>query len=156
MDGVRACWNGIHLISRQGKDIDTPRWFTEGLPNIQLDGELWMGRGTFQELMNVLHSKEVVDMDWASIGYHIFDLPDYKASYEERIEQMKQLKPLPTHVHIVENIECTGREHLIAYLQSIVFKEGEGVMARQPHSLYIKGLTNSLLKVKVTISFSVE
>src|SRR4051812_18594085 len=55
MDGVRAYWNGEKLIAKQGKKIDCPNWFTEGLPSgIKLDGELWLGRGQYENTMSML------------------------------------------------------------------------------------------------------
>ena len=50
LDGVRAYWDGRQLISRQGNRFAAPAWFTAGFPDTPLDGELWMGRGTFDEL----------------------------------------------------------------------------------------------------------
>ena len=56
MDGVRAYWNGKKLMSRHGKDIECPSWFTEGLPiGVKLDGELWMGRESFDKLRGALN-----------------------------------------------------------------------------------------------------
>ena len=55
MDGVRGYWDGKKLLSKQGIRIPTPEWFTTGLPQVPLDGELWMGRGTsFEEVLPIL------------------------------------------------------------------------------------------------------
>ncbi len=48
-DGVRARWDGRRLISRGGHLFTTPTWFTKDFPAIPLDGELWMGRGRYEE-----------------------------------------------------------------------------------------------------------
>ena len=49
LDGVRGYWNGQSMISRQGKEISCPQWFIDQFPkNISLDGEFWLGRGTFE------------------------------------------------------------------------------------------------------------
>ena len=46
-------------------------------------------------------------------------------------------------------MKCNGIEHLSAYLDSILERGGEGIMAREPKSLYGAGnLTPSLLKIK--------
>ncbi len=60
---------------------------------------------------------------------------------------------LPSHVHIVENIQCNGNEHLKDYLSSVVAASGEGLMLRSPQTLQQQGYTSSLLKVKVNILF---
>jgi len=46
-DGVRGYWDGQQLLTRGGERVQAPAWFTEGWPRSPLDGELWMGRGTF-------------------------------------------------------------------------------------------------------------
>jgi len=149
MDGIRAYWNGRNLISRYKTTLQAPDWFTSGLPKrVTLDGELWMGRGTtFVEVNAVLNSK---NSDWSSIGYYVFDLPSLSGSFEERMIEMEKLKSvLPSHVWVVENIECKGTQHLQTHLNSILRSKGEGIMIRQPHSVYHRGRTPSLLKVKV-------
>ena len=47
LDGVRAYFDGQHFYSRQGNRFYAPDWFTQGLPPIPLDGELWIGRKAF-------------------------------------------------------------------------------------------------------------
>lgn len=148
MDGIRGLWNGTKLLSRHGKQIPAPPWFSEGLPNRLLDGELWMGRGTFDMLMK---TAKLHNSDWSQVGYYLYDLPDCAAPYKERLKQLEGLKPLPSHVHIVEQIECSGLEHLNTCLDEIVAQGAEGIMARDPHAFYAQGATSSLLKVKVMI-----
>jgi DNA ligase-1 len=48
LDGVRAYWDGRRFISRLGNKYLAPDWFLEGLPDTPLDGELWIGRKSFQ------------------------------------------------------------------------------------------------------------
>src|SRR5690348_6312562 len=131
MDGVRGFWNGNNMLSRNGKDLDCPSWFVHrfitDLPTgMMLDGELWMGPGTSHEtVMSVLSS---INSDWSQLGYYIYDIPSESGrTYEERMEVMNCIKPcLPTHAHIVNNIRCNGKEHLLEYLQSILATRGEG------------------------------
>ena len=150
MDGVRGYWDGSTLKSRFGREIPVPLWFTKPLPRYPLDGELWMGRDSFERLMTVLKSGDAVHPEWESIGYHLYDLPASPAPYEERMKCLEALKPLPSHLHIVESIECKGGSHLNLLLDSILELRGEGIMARQPQSLYDAAvMTYSLLKVKV-------
>jgi len=54
LDGVRAIWNGEKLHFRSGKLISAPGWFTENFPEQLMDGELWMGRGTFEKLSGIV------------------------------------------------------------------------------------------------------
>jgi ATP-dependent DNA ligase len=38
-DGVRAYWDGKHLVTRAGNTIHAPEWFTRDWPTEPLDGE---------------------------------------------------------------------------------------------------------------------
>src|SRR5690348_4791102 len=80
LDGFRAYWNGKKLLSRSGKDIATPSWFTSTLPsNKSLDGELWMGRDTYEKLRAILNSAvSMEDERWQQVKYMVFDLPGSK------------------------------------------------------------------------------
>jgi DNA ligase-1 len=40
-DGVRLYWNGTAFYTRQGKKLQVPESFTQQMPRIALDGELW-------------------------------------------------------------------------------------------------------------------
>ena len=54
----------------------------------------------------------------------------------------------PSFVNIVETIECQSKEHLKQYLSDILAKGGEGVMLRDPQSLYKVGRSQGLRKLK--------
>ena len=147
MDGVRAYWDGNNSWSRHGKDMDPPKWFVSGLAaTVQLDGELWMGRATFEQLITKLNRS-----DWNGVGYYVFDAPASPSKYEERVNQLRELiSLLPLHVHIVENIKRTNTSHLWSLLENILEQGGEGLVAREPSSMYSPGTAvSSLLKVKV-------
>lgn len=160
LDGVRGVWNGRELISRHGKVILCPSWFSAwfvleiATAGMTLDGELWMGRGTTHE--DVMAQLNSSNGDWNRIGYYIFDIPSSCGTYEERMKLMGELKSLPHHVHIIQNIQCTGPEHLISYLDSIVADQGEGVMLRMPQTKNVLQYTPSLLKVKVSYDFNLR
>ena len=47
LDGVRAYWDGKQFLSRLGNIYHAPDWFVAGLPNVPLDGELWIARRAF-------------------------------------------------------------------------------------------------------------
>lgn len=63
------------LWSRYGNIIHAPDYFLDGLPTgILLDGELWMGRGTFQLLRSTV-SKLIPDDNWNKVAFYVFDNP---------------------------------------------------------------------------------
>jgi len=57
LDGVRAYWDGKHLISRGGKIIHAPKWFTKDYPPFAIDGELWSKRGDFENISSIVRDK---------------------------------------------------------------------------------------------------
>src|SRR5690606_34934492 len=40
LDGVRGYWDGERLLTRSGRAVAAPEWFTAGWPAVPLDGEL--------------------------------------------------------------------------------------------------------------------
>jgi predicted DNA-binding WGR domain protein len=80
LDGFRAVWDGEKFVSKDGLTFDAPEWFTSGLPrNIKLDGELWTGRGGWNDVASIARTKkESPNYDesrWADVQYMIFDSP---------------------------------------------------------------------------------
>ena len=60
---------------------------------------------------------------------------------------MQQL-PLPPFVKVVNFVKCEGKEHLKRFSAEIIAKGGEGVVLREPGSLYNAGRSASLRKYK--------
>jgi len=146
LDGIRALWNGKEFISRLGNKFYAPEWFTEGMGNIRLDGELWIGRGKFQETMSVVRSQGLVK-EWRQVKYLVFDMPDSPHKFETRWRAMYKLL-LPKHCEIVKQTQCTGVKHLKECLKLAESLGGEGIMLRQSGSLYDGRRSSTLLKVK--------
>lgn len=148
LDGIRAYWDGEKLFSRNGKNILAPIWFMQTLPELPVDGELWMGRGTRENLCGVLNSSPSNPL-WKSVDYVLFDLPCSEQPYSLRMDALRKLRLRPP-VRILDTEKCQGNEHLLKKLKEIVNEGGEGLMANEPESLYIKGQrSGNLLKVKV-------
>src|SRR6185437_15102701 len=78
-DGVRAYWNGNKLSSRHGKELKCPHWFIEELPtDVSLDGELWMGRQSFETVNRLLKLVHQNDEEWKMVKFMVFDMPSSK------------------------------------------------------------------------------
>jgi len=143
-DGFRAIWNGEEFISRQGKVFAAPAWFKAGMPDVRLDGELWMGRGTFNELLSTTRRKAG---DWSGVRFMVFDLADMDLTVEERIARLAEI-PLPGHAVIVEHRKCEGASDLRAFERDIVEAGGEGAVIRRPGSPYRPGRCGDVVKIK--------
>jgi DNA ligase-1 len=111
LDGVRAIWDGgisrgrpcsqvpwantekdhkkinppvaTGLWSRTGKAIQAPGWFLDKMPDFPLDGELWMGMQSWQQLQSCVSADEPDDR-WHLVEYKIFDSPAYTRLFEPR------------------------------------------------------------------------
>lgn len=102
LDGMRAMWDGglttgmfckdvpwanvekddrylavrlsTGLWSRYGKPVYAPQWFTDALPKVFLDGELWLDNGRFQDVISTVKDLEPGPM-WTEMKYCVFDSP---------------------------------------------------------------------------------
>ncbi len=65
------------LWSRYGNPIVAPDWFLNTLPACPLDGELWAGRGRFQDVMSFAKKKKPIDSEWSQLQYGVFGTPNW-------------------------------------------------------------------------------
>ncbi len=139
------------MWSRNGLRFFSPHWFTQNWPKCQLDGELWIKRNEFQRTVSVVKKHSPIDDEWLEITYMVYDAPGLNKTFRQRIQILAEELPLiqNTHIKLVEHIECQGQQHLEDELGKILGKEGEGVMLRDPNSLYEGRRSKTLLKVKI-------
>lgn len=102
LDGMRAFWDGgisrglfcyqvpyantakharfveapiaTGLWTRYGQPIHAPDYFLDDLPQVPLDGELWLGAGKFQQVTSCVKDHNPGPA-WKAIRYMIFDSP---------------------------------------------------------------------------------
>jgi DNA ligase-1 len=149
LDGVRAYWDGRQFLSRQGNRFFAPDWFTKGLLSVPLDGELWIDRKRFQKTVSIVRRQDA-GQAWEVVRYVVFDAPEPGLPFEgrcRRITQVARLDGCP-YVRALQQIRCEGIEHVQQELDRIESFGGEGLMLRQPGSLYVAGRSATLLKVK--------
>ncbi|HMC88605.1 MAG TPA: DNA ligase, partial [Gemmataceae bacterium] len=84
LDGVRAYWDGKQFLSRLGNLYHAPDWFTAGLPDVPLDGELWLGRKQFQRAVSIVRRQDKSQL-WKEIRFLIFDAPSVDKEFEQRL-----------------------------------------------------------------------
>lgn len=107
LDGMRAFWDGgvtrgmaaelvpwanvekdtkikksTGLWSRYGKVIFAPDNWLAKLPPVFLDGELYLGRGQFQELVSITKRHEA-DSRWNDVQFKVFDSPPLEAMFAD-------------------------------------------------------------------------
>lgn len=149
LDGVRAYWDGARFWSRQGNCFHAPAWFTEGLPNLPLDGELWIARKAFQRTVSVVRRQDATEL-WREVKYQVFDAPAAPESFEGRLALLQNWfsASQARFAQLLPHIRCRGVEHLREELDRVTALSGEGLMLRQPASRYEAGRSSTLLKVK--------
>ena len=137
LDGVRCILteDGT-LLSRHGRRFKAPPSFMAGMPkNIRLDGELWMGRNTFDELVSSIQRRK---SDWQGIRFMVFDLAALRMPIEQRHAALERLT-LPAWVEVLKHRPCRSQDDLDATEAATVQAGGEGLVLREPGSCYTPG-----------------
>ena len=149
-DGMRGYWDGQKLLTRGGEAIFAPVWFTAGWPNVPMDGELWAGRGQFQQAVSTVRKLTPDDNDWRNIRFMVFDLPAHGGTFTERIPALNSVVRQidQSWVQAVPQWKVASHQALSQLLTQHVKAKGEGLMLHRGASLYLGARTDDLLKVK--------
>ena len=148
-DGVRALWDGRRLLSRNGKPFAAPAWFVDGLPVAVLDGELWLGRGRFEDTVSVVRRGRPHD-GWRDLHYMVFDLPEHGGVFRDRYAALTALAarhPSPWW-QVAPHEPIASRAVLEQRFADITDGGGEGLMLRRADSRHRGGRSDDLLKYK--------
>jgi len=150
LDGVRARWDGRQFISRQGNVFHSPKWFTADFPTQPLDGELWIKRNSFEQIVSTVRTRTPNDAAWKNIRYMVFDLPESKAIFSDRLALLKSiLSELKSpYLKLIKQFRIHSHSALKNKLQEITLAGGEGLMLHHGDSLYFNGRSDALLKFK--------
>ena len=176
IDGVRASfyWDGnkIRTASRGGEHydnacahfIENPKLieYFKNHPDVVLDGELYKHGKSLQQISGAARmEKNACDCDW--LQYYIYDIMDPEKPFKERVIDLVSLaKELkigfdPYHqfnkgdlqMQIVPQVKVTGYDNIMALHNKYVEEGWEGVVVRDPDSLYKFGARgNSMIKFK--------
>jgi DNA ligase-1 len=149
LDGVRARWDGENLVSRGGYHFAAPSWFTEEFPPEPLDGELWIGRGGYEEVSAVVRKMTPHD-GWKQVRLMVFDLPLNKGRFTQRLQSMRHLveQSASPYLAMIRQYRVADNGELMQQLQSVVEDGGEGLMLHRATALYRNGRSDDLLKLK--------
>ena len=167
-DGYRACYcpKDKQMYSRQNKLFHAPQWFLDAMPDILVDGELWIGRNMFQE-MGAVRKKVPLDEEWMNITFQVYDTPLLEKSFQERLTHLSQivqkcserwemnkqslpypLNKLPCPVVLAKQEVVQSWEHLDQVYKRILKEGGEGIMIKDPQSPYEGKRSKYMLKYK--------
>ncbi len=149
-DGVRAFWDGRSLRSRSGLALAAPAWFSAALPAVPLDGELWLGRGRFEEVSAAVRRHAPVDAEWRRIRFMIFELPGAEGSFAQRATRIEALVRRAGDGALVAVAQAAvdGPAALQRRLKQVVREGGEGLVLHRADAAYVSGRSALLLKLK--------
>ena len=150
LDGVRAFWDGQRLRTRGGLLIAAPGWFTQKLPAVALDGELWMGRGRFDLLSGAVRQAEPDEAAWRLISFRVFEMPGAAGPFEQRAQRLRQVVEQAQFggLQWVPQEVVADRSALERRLAEVVAAGGEGLMLHKADAPYTTGRSDVLLKLK--------
>ena len=169
LDGYRARWDeeSRQFISRQNKPtFPAPEWFKKIFPNVALDGELFRGRDGFQK-MGAARKKNADDKDWMDIKYYVYDVPDMDIPFSERYKYLESLVPkidkewskykktlsnefkdVTSPIVLTKHYDVKSIENMKKFYKDVLSKGGEGIMFKDPNSMYEDKRSNFMLKYK--------
>ena len=149
LDGVRAFWDGERLISRGGNAFSAPSWFTAGFPRVALDGELWTGRGRFEETASIV-ARSIPHDGWRQVRYMVFDLPAAPDVFDVRLQNLRAVVATSQNefLAVVVQEKIADHKSLLNKLDEVTLAGGEGLMLHRGDSRYHGGRGMDLLKLK--------
>lgn len=145
LDGMRAVWYHGKLYSRYWNEIHAPAEWLSKLPDLSLDGELYLGRRMFQELVSIT-KRQVPDSRWDKVQFKVFDMYCDPRTYRDVYRDLK-IK-VPELVVEQRELGLNYSDEIERMLKEITAQGGEGLMLRKPSSTYQTKRTKNLLKVK--------
>lgn len=150
LDGVRARWDGRQLWTREGNRIDAPSWFTAGWPAQAIEGELWIGRGKFQEVSDLVRASRPDAPAWRQVRLMAFDLPASPYAFASRTRELRVLveRVASPRLQRIAQLNFDNRAQLDAWLDAVTSGGGEGLMLHHALARYHAGRTDQLLKYK--------
>lgn len=150
LDGVRARWDGRRLLTRNGDPIDAPRWFTTGWPARAIEGELWIARGRFQQVSDLVRALRPDQASWRQVRFMAFDLPGDAGTFAQRAQRLHSLVAQANvpRLQAIAQARVVGRAALDTRLRAVVAAGGEGLVLQRADARYVGGRSDSLLKYK--------
>ncbi len=159
-DGVRGCWDGNKMYSRNGNEFTIPVFIREQLEkikdtkgnNIPVEGEIWFGIDTFDIASGAARRNFIDDEIWKNMEFIIFDTQDEKNMFEERIDKIKKAIKNAGHLPNIKLIEYKKFDITLTTIDRLL-KEAEdlgeeGLILRKPGSMYVFKRSHDMLKVK--------
>ena len=152
-DGVRAVWDGSTLRFRSGRVVSAPAWFNARLPAVALDGELWLGRGRFDELSGVVRTRVPDDAAWRQLRLMVFELPGADGNFASRAQRIREVVRQAAWPQLLaaDQSPIAHRDALQRRLAATVALGGEGLVLHRADAPYSAGRSDAMLKLKPSL-----
>ncbi len=146
LDGVRAWWDGKHLVGADGKVLQAPKWFTDEFPVRPMDGHLWSGRGKFKEAEAACAGS---GDGWGVLRFSASDAPDPVEPLETRLLRLDDMWRSSRNAFLDMRLQwaLSGQEELDRIVVRLSALGAYGVTVRRPGSLYSKGRTGDVEEI---------
>ena len=151
----------VHTASRGGQNYDTAAWYIREDPyiisllkdtDLILDGELYI-HGKPLSFISGLCRRDGIIPDHELLKFHCYDIVDKNSPASVRVAKLGKIKkdcPENSKLVIVDHKPVTGKDEIMAYHDQAINDGYEGLVLRDPESLYKPGgRTNAWLKVKL-------
>ena len=143
--------------------IHAPAWFTQSLPTFSLDGELWMGRGSFERLSAVVRTLQPDDAAWRNVRYVVFDMPISDDSspdassltFEQRWALLKARlgafagSSQPSWLQLSTQDRVASLAALKAHLHEVTSNGAEGLVLHRWSAHWMPGRSSAVKKLKL-------
>jgi len=116
-----------------------------------MDGELWIARQNFEKVSGIVRTQDANNLQWQLVTYMIFDLPQNKSPFKQRISAMKKLVADndSQYLAMIKQQKLTTNKALQKLLKEVVEQQGEGLMLHHQGALYKTKRNNDLMKLKM-------
>ena len=147
---MRAIWDGRVLRHRSGRPVSVPASFVATLPDVGLDGELWLGRGRFDAVSTTVRRAAPRDDEWAGVRYMVFEMPGAIGTFAERAARIVDVvvRAAPSPLVAVEQARIADRATLQRRLDAVVSAGGEGLVLHVASAPVAHGRNDVLMKLK--------
>lgn len=151
-DGFYARWDIAtrNMFSRSGNIINIPQWMKDQMPSISVTGELYGGKGQFNNFQGLFNGCNTSDPQWEQACFIIFDVVEDNLNqllFKDRMQFVTNHKQ--SHVYTVTITDCTSVQQLDNAFHAVIQSNGEGLVLRK-NSPYKAGRSSNILKYKKT------
>lgn len=136
LDGIRALTLDFRVVTRSFKSVPN-KWVHDILKEVQgLDGEIIVGEPNAEDVYRVTDSAVMSHEGEPEFHFFAFDdLTRLDLCFEDRLKVLQD-RQLPEWVTVLEQVPVKDRQELDDFYERALDERYEGVMARNPKSMY--------------------